>query len=692
MGMSVWSAVGGLWFLLQATCSSAHGARRNNLRWTANRWSMGGFGNCPLRQLPGSARLQVPNLRSCLRRCEAKGRNCNFASYLNVDILGVGRRKVRSACYLARECPSLMTSHPGAVTFARGPSRSIQRRWAKLGPSDSLASLSLAGAVTSASQWRPQLCNSAGKAELSWACQRRSRGSFQILSASSIVAGNNSLKISSGVEVYITMGGISGQKLLSLCGLGSGSKKERAGDIYFAERCPLRKWSIELRGKEEQCLRLRLSGHPRGMYLAARDRTVSLVPWSELNSTRTNSCWIFGYKQSLNRLLPRRMADKARNLGEVRHRAQRTHVWVIASNKYQGTLDRLVRNLNAARDPVRLHIQRTNDYKDVQSPGFSAIGAEQHRMFLYHNYIKAQALYQQLLMGASLGVNEDNSASVHVFLALDVQVFPDWTRVVRSCVVESDEQFKKCESWHPHCKKNIGVADVCFTQQPGFYSVKRYFLANSGVIVSRGGSEGATACFSAVLARNQMFAVFSHLFPHFSGGAFAEPGQTSLNIVLNQARQSASPRAFRWGIYNPTLLHSGMYTSETPLSTVLHHATGSYAKLSEKILLLDAEEAFFAEFGYVCDAFGPGGVFLVEGPLRAECLVLRAEDPHFNYERPAIPWYSIYQEFMSEEIVMQMLPRRHTDYGGLRSNAYLAQRRADITRKKTRTEMYHCLA
>ncbi|CAE8713910.1 unnamed protein product [Polarella glacialis] len=288
---------------------------------------------------------------------------------------------------------------------------------------------------------------------------KESRGSFRVLSASSIVAGNNSLKASSGVEVYITMDGMSGQKLLSFCGSGSDSNSEGAGGIYFAERCPLRKWSIELRkNTEEQCLRLRLSGHPRGMYLAARDRMVSLIPWSELNSTQTNSCWFFGYKQSMNRLLPWRMADKARDLGEVRHRVQRTHVWVIASKKYQGTLDRLVRNLNAARDPVRLHIQRTNDYKDVQSPGFAGIGAAQpfHRMFLHHNYIKAQALFQQLLMGASLGVNDDNSAPVHVFIDLDVQVFPGWTRVVRSCVVESDELFKKCESWHPHCKKILG--------------------------------------------------------------------------------------------------------------------------------------------------------------------------------------------------------------------------------------------
>jgi hypothetical protein len=76
--------------------------------------------------------------------------------------------------------------------------------------------------------------------------------------------------------------------------------------------------------------------------------------------------WAVGYQQSGAAILP--CSDAARDLGQGTH--ERTHVQVMVSLNYQGLLHRSIRNLQVAGDPVRLHIQPTVDYKDVEKAGF----------------------------------------------------------------------------------------------------------------------------------------------------------------------------------------------------------------------------------------------------------------------------------------------------------------------------------
>jgi len=85
---------------------------------------------------------------------------------------------------------------------------------------------------------------------------------------------------------------------------------------------------------------------------------------------------------------------------------------------------------------------------------------------------------------------------------------------------------------------------------------------------------------------------------------------------------------FRWGIYNPLLVYTGMYRCRTPVSLRVHHATSSVATLSDKRNFLDSDFETISNYLELCAPAMPP----YHGPQDALCLYLSAEDLHAESE------------------------------------------------------------
>ncbi|CAK9064920.1 Protein DD3-3 [Durusdinium trenchii] len=619
------------------------------------RWVLAGFGHC-------TEPLEIwhnKDLAGCLRSCEVAGSQCSYVSFLDDSLIRAplddefkvemgsisGALSGGSLCWLYGQCEVLKTTFSGAATFVR-------EDLPKYGqvPDDGLVTISTARSMSSRSTWqlRKQLCMSVDQ-EPSVALKDVCADLWKVTLASTRSARIHSSSFTVRARVTIRRG----KEFLCSQGPKAATKSSMFDGLSLSESCKQETWDIVREGENQQsvdsepCMWLRVAQEGKstlGKYLSVSEggKQVTLLPWS---TNMSRSCWHFGYQTWMQHSFVGRddfdlgvaenvtsaakdcvgesKMEECQGSTDSRKVKRVPHLWLMASPNYVGTMEKLLSTFRRAEEPLRVSVRWVTEIKDTSQHGFSLAGAEVWSSKVYGwNYWRLLILFEAYLDAVQ---SQDHMVMV---MDLDFQVRSGWTQTLEKC---------------------LDATDICFLQQGGFGN--QWQQANGGLWVFKP-TAAVGAFYHTFVARMQTLEILVRLLP-----STEPPGPMPFEqLMLNYILYVQVPRfigftsesqlgTLKWGIYNPLTASCGMFFQCAVLGSTVHHATGSFAVLKNKLRFMDAAELFVSDLREFCPLH-PSGQPQIIGPLPAFCFLYVAVDPHFG---PLLDSYNVYGGFSAEK-------------------------------------------